>query len=71
MAKINNELISTYYELGDLMTKFISYQSIIQIDVKTTLEAADTIEDGDRKSRFLEKRYYELVDMLQKAGIIE
>lgn len=71
MVKVNNELMSKYYELGDLMTKFISHQSIIQIDVKTTLEAADTVEDRDKKLRFLGERYYELVDMLQKAGVIE
>lgn len=71
MAKVNNELISKYYELGDLMTKFISYQSIIQIDVKTALEAADTIDDRNNKLRFLGERYYDLVDELQIAGIIE
>lgn len=71
MQKSNNELLNKYYELGDLMTKFISYQDIIQIDVDTALEVANNLEDSDRKLRFLGSRYLDLVDTLQKAGIIK
>lgn len=71
MAKTNNEMLNKYYELGDLLTKFISYQNIIQIDVDTALDAANQLEDRDKKLRFLGKRYLDLADTLQKAGILK
>ena len=71
MAKTNNEMLNKYYELGDLLTKFISYRSIIQIDVDTALDAANQFEDRDKKLRFLGERYLDLADTLQKAGILK
>lgn len=71
MAKTNNEMLNKYYELGDLLTKFISYKDIIQIDVDTALDAANSIEYRDQKLRFLGGRYLDLADTLQKAGIIK
>lgn len=70
MQKSENELLNKYYELGDAINKFASYQPIIQIDVDTTLESANNIEDKNRKLRFLGGRYLDLVEQLKKAGII-
>lgn len=67
----NNELLNKYLELGESLSKFSSYQPIIQIDVDVALETANKVEDEDRKLRFLGRYYLDLVDDLKKAGIIQ
>ena len=70
MLKSENELLNKYYELGDTISKFASYQPIIQINIDTALEVANNIEDEDKKLRFFGGRYLDLVEQLKKAGII-
>lgn len=70
MQKTNNELLNKYYELGEMITKFASYQPIIQIDVDMALETANRVEDENKKLRFLGRQYLDLVDHLKRAGII-
>lgn len=70
MENQENKIMKNYYELGESLTKFQSYISIIQIDVDTALEMAETMNEH-KKELFLGRQYMNLLSDLEKAGIIK
>ena len=67
---MDNEIMKNYYELGESLTKLESYIPIIQIDVDTALEMAETMNEH-KKELFLGRQYMNLLSDLEKAGIIK
>ena len=70
MENQENKIMKNYYELGESLTKFQSYIPIIQIDVDTALEMAETMNEH-KKELFLGRQYMNLLSDLEKAGIIK
>ena len=70
MENQENKIMKKYYELGESLTKFQSYIPIIQIDVDTALEMAETMNEH-KKELFLGRQYMNLLSDLEKAGIIK
>ena len=70
MENQENKIMKNYYELGESLTKFQSYIPIIQIDVDTALEMAETMNEH-KKELFLGRQYMNLLTDLEKAGIIK
>ena len=70
MENQENKIMKNYYELGESLTKFQSYIPIIQIDVDTALEMAETMNEH-KKELFLGRQYMNLPTDLEKAGIIK
>ena len=67
---MDNEIMKKYYELGERLLKLEAYIPIIQINVDSTLEIAETLNE-DKKELFLGKQYMDLLSDLEKAGIIK
>ena len=70
MENQENKIMKNYYELGESLTKFQSYIPVIQIDVDTALEMAETMNEH-KKELFLGRQYMNLLSDLEKAGIIK
>ena len=70
MENQENKIMKNYYELGESLTKLESYIPIIQIDVDTALEMAETMNEH-KKELFLGRQYMNLLSDLEKAGIIK
>ena len=70
MENQENKIMKNYYELGESLTKFQSYIPIIQIDVDTALEMAETMNEH-KKELFLGRQYMNLLSDVEKAGIIK
>ena len=68
--KYNPTRYELYYELGERLTKLESYIPIIQIDVDSALEMAETMNEH-KKELFLGRQYMNLLSDLEKAGIIK
>ena len=67
---MDNEIMKKYYELGERLTKLESYIPIIQIDVDSALEMAETMNEH-KKELFLGRQYMNLLSDLEKAGSIK
>lgn len=70
MENQENKIMKNYYELGESLSKFQSYIPIIQIDVDSALEMAETMNEH-KKELFLGRQYMNLLSDLEKAGIIK
>ena len=70
MENQENKIMKNYYELGESLTKFQSYIPIMQIDVDSALEMAETMNEH-KKELFLGRQYMNLLSDLEKAGIIK
>lgn len=68
--KSKSEFMNKFYDFHDELTGLASYADIINIEVETAVKYGEKIEDEHRRLRFYGRHYLELLENLQKAGIL-